>query len=292
MSGPGFFNLVRWELSKLARRRSSYVGFALVIGFCGAVLVGFYWSQWRGLRYWGQALPFKPLDHINGPFYANYVLVVGFFALMPLLTASLAGSQIAGEARDGTLRALLVRPVGRVTLYWAKVTATYLWLQLMVFVMVAFALLVGAIVYGGDTLMVFIWEMRADGIWLMDTGDWIWLLPLASLLAGLSLFVIASVAMMLSTITDTPVIAHVGSLGVYLISSVLQRLPGDLVPDKLRELLPTTHMAFWQKIYVVTHPTVAFDRRQFLSDVLWCAGFSAIFLVIGAIVIRRRDVSA
>jgi ABC-2 type transport system permease protein len=292
MSGPGFFNLLRWELSKLARRRASYVGFVLCGAFCLAVATGFYWSKWWSLRRWGQALPFDPVDMINGPFYANFVLLIGFFALMPLLTATVAGSQIAGEARDGTLRAILVRPVGRVTLYWAKVAATYIWLQLILLFLVGFALLVGIVFKGGGPLLVFVWELRADGPWLIEPSQWAWLLFAASIGAGLSLFVVASLAMMLSTLTDSPAVAHVGSLGAYLISSVLQRLPGDLVPDELRELLPTTHMSYWHELYRLTNPNVTFDSSRFASDVLWCAGFAAVFLAIGAIVFRRRDITA
>lgn len=292
MSGPGFLNLVRWELSKLARRRSSYVGFALVAVFCVAVIVGFYWSQWRGLRAYGAGLGYDPVTMINGPFYANYVLLVGFFAVMPLLTATLAGGQIAGEARDGTLRALLVRPVGRMSLYWAKVVATYLWLQLTVLVMVALGLVIGLAIYGGDKMLVFIWELRSAGVWIIGPADWAWLLPVAALLAGLSLFVVASISIMLSTLTDTPVVAHVGALGVYLISWVLQRLPGDLVPDRLRQLLPTTHMGFWQQIYKATHPVAHVNRRVFFVDLGWCLGLSLVCLVIGAIVFRRRDITA
>jgi ABC-2 type transport system permease protein len=292
MSGPGFWNVVRWELSKLARRRSSYVGFALCVGFCLAVLLGFEWSQWKGLRYWGKNLPVDPVSLINGPFFANYVLQIGFFAVMPLLTAALAGSQIAGEARDGTLRSVLVRPVGRMTLYWAKVTATYLWIQLTVVFLVVLGLAIGMLVYGGDQLLVFIWELRADGVWMIGPGDWLWLLAAATIGAGLSLFVVASIAMMLSAVTDSPVAAHVGSLGVYLISSVLQRMPGEMVPDELRELLPTTHMGFWQQLYRVTHPTAVFDTTGFVTDIVWCLSFSVVFLAIGAVVFRRRDITA
>jgi ABC-type transport system involved in multi-copper enzyme maturation permease subunit len=98
--------------------------------------------------------------------------------------------------------------------------------------------------------------------------------------------------MMLSSVTDSPVAAHVGSLGVYLISSVLQRMPGELVPDELRELLPTTHMGFWQQLYRVTHPTAVFDTTGFVTDIVWCLGFSVVFLAIGAVVFRRRDITA
>ena len=291
LDGPGFLNLLRWELVKLARRRASYVGFVLCGAFCVSVLIGFSFARWKGLRYWGRALPVDPAKLIEGPFFANFVLLVGFFALMPLLAATLGGSQIAGEARDGTLRTVLVRPVGRLRLYAAKVIATYLWLQLILLFLVGLALVIGTISLGGDRLLVFVWELRQDGVWLVELGDWAWLLALVTLGAGASLFVVASLAIMLSAMTDTPAAAHVGSLGAFLISAVLQRLPVEIMPDEFRELLPTTHMGFWQELYRLTHPSVAFDAGRFVTDIAWCVVTSGVFLAVGAIAFRRRDIT-
>jgi ABC-2 type transport system permease protein len=292
MTGPGFFNVLRWELSKLARRRSSYVGFALCTVFCVAVIVGFYWSTWRGLRTHGRDLGVDPVSLINGPFYASYVLLIGVFAVLPLLGAAIAGNQLAGEARDGTLRLLLTRPISRMTLYWAKLTATYLWVQLVAVFLLVLGLVLGLAIYGGGPMLVYVWDLRAKGVWIIEPAIWLWLLPLACVAAVLSLLVVLSIAMMVSAISDAPATAYITSIGVYLISLVLQRLPGDLVPDELRELLPTTHMRFWQQIYVLSHPTDRFDVAQFVTDIAWCLGFSAVFLAVGAIVFRMRDITA
>ncbi len=293
MSGPGFFNVLRWELSKLARRRSSYVGFALCVGFCLAVIVGFYWSQWRGLRFWGKGLGVDPVTLINGPFYANYVLLIGFFAVMPLLAATLGGSQIAGEAKDGTLRALLVRPPSRVAVFLSKTIATWIWLQLLFLFLVGLSLLCGIVAFGEGNLTVFVWEFRKMGIWVVESPDWWQVLLLGSIAACASLFVVAALSMFLSTLTDTPVVAHVGTLGAFFISSILQRLPEQLVGDELRQMLPTSHMNFWHEIYKIWDPVPgSFDQARFTVDVVWCVSFVVVFLGAGMWWFARKDVTS
>lgn len=282
--------LIRWELFKLSRQRSSYVGFVLCLAFVVVMLVGFGMSDFRMLRR-DQRLGIDLTTLINGPFFAHFTLNIGFFAVLPLLAATLGGSQIAGEAKDGTLRALLVRPPSRAAVFIAKTVATWVWLQLLVVFMVGLALLVGMIAFGGGDLLVFVWEFRKSGLWIVDSPDWWVLLLVTSLGAGMSLFVIAALSLMLTTLTDTPVVAHVGTLGAFFISSVLQRLPEQLVGDELRDLMPTSHMNFWHELYRFWDPVAGtFDEGRFWWDVAWCGGFTAAFLGIGLWWLGRKDV--
>ncbi len=292
MSGPGFFNLLRWELSKLARRRSSYIGLGLIALYCGVVLLGFGVSQWRALRAWGPLLGVDPRTLINGPFFANFVLHTGFYALMPLLTVTVAAGQIAGEARDGTLRALLVRPIGRGKLLAAKVVATYLWVQLLILLMFGLALLLGWLRYGGGDMLVFVWEQRADGPWFARDGVWLPMLLACAGGAGLSMLVLIAVATLMSTLTEHPAGAVVGALGAYLISTVVQRLPETVLGDDVRNLLPTTHMNFWHELYRLPNPERAVDTARIATDLVWCGTIAGACLLVAYLVFRRKDITS
>jgi ABC-2 type transport system permease protein len=284
--------LIRWELFKLARQRSSYVGFVVCLGFAIVMMIGFGFSQWRYLNSY-RGLPFDPMELINGPFFAHFSLQIGFVSILPLFAATIGGSQIAGEARDGTLRALLVRPPSRAAVYAAKTIATWIWLQFVVCFLVAFSLLVGSVAYGGGDLLVFIWEFRKDLPWLVDAGDTWGLFAVVSLGAGSSLFVIAALSLMLTTMTDSPVVAHVGTLGAFFISSVVQRLPEQLMAEELRSALPTSHMSFWHELYRLWDPVPgAFDPGRIAADLAWCSGFCVLFLGIGLAWFTRKDVTS
>ena len=283
--------LLRWELFKLYRRPASYLGFVLCLVFCAVVLFGFGWADIKGKNIGGLKLD-RDL-FLNGPFYANFVLNIGFFALLPLVAATVAGSQLAGEARDGTLRAVLVRPPSRVWLYLAKAAASLLWLQLMIWFLVVLSLLVGYVAYGGGDLVVYVWEFRKQGFWRVEGGDWPGLLLLASLGVGLSLALVAAMALCLSALTENPVVAHVGTLGAFFISSVLQRLPDEVMGDGFKQVLPTTHMNFWHELYRWYHPDGStVDHHRLWIDVAWCGGLTAVLLLVGLLVFVRKDVTS
>ena len=282
--------LLRWELWKLSRRPSSYVGFVLCLAFTACVLIGLSYNQYKGKTI--QGIKLDPSVYLNGPFFANFVLNIGFFALLPLVAATVAGSQLAGEAKDGTLRALLVRPPPRWAVFVAKAIASLLWLELMVVFLVALALLVGHVAYGGGSMLIFVWEFKDMGFWVIGSGDWPALLALACLGAGAGLALIVACALFISSLTDNPVVAHVGTLGAFFISSVLQRLPDQLMTPSFKQLLPTTHMNFWHELYRYFHPDgSSLDNDRFWNDILWCGGLTFLLFAAGLIAFRRRDVT-
>ena len=286
-----FATLLKWELYKLYRRPSSYIGFILCLVFCAVTLIGFGWTQYRGKQV--QGLKLDAGQYLNGPFFANFVLNIAFFALLPLVVATVAGNQLSGEAKDGTLRAMLVRPPSRTLVYLAKATASLLWLELVIVFLILLALLIGHVAYGGGDLLIYIWEYKSKGFWRVPAGDWPLVFALAALGAGMSLALVASVALLLSAMTDNPVMAQVGTLGGFFISSVLQRLPDQVMGESFKELLPTTHMNFWHEVYRWADPSGdGVDRHRIVEDVLWCGGLTLVAFAIGLWIFRRRDITS
>lgn len=283
--------LLKWELWKLSRRPSSYVGFVLCLVFSACVLLGLSYSQYKGKTI--QGLKLDPSTYLNGPFFANFVLNIGFFALLPLVAATVAGSQLAGEAKDGTLRALLVRPPPRWAVYVAKALASLIWLELMVVFLVGLALLIGHVAYGGGSLLIYIWEYKDAGFWIIPASDWPMLMLLACIGAGAALALIVACALFISALTDNPVVAHVGTLGAFFISSVLQRLPEPLMTQTFKDLLPTSHMNFWHELYRWYHPEGStVDHARLWNDVAWSGGLTILLFTLGLIAFVRRDVTS
>lgn len=282
--------LLKWELWKLSRRPSSYAGFVLCLLFTACVLVGLGYSQYKGKNI--QGIKLDPTQYLNGPFFANFVLNIGFFALLPLVAATVAGSQLAGESKDGTLRAMLVRPPPRWAVYVAKAIASLVWLELMVIFLVLLALLVGHVAYGGGSMLIFLWEFKDQGIWIIEPSDWPWMLALCCVGAGAALAMIVACALFISSLTDNPVVAHVGTLGAFFISSVLQRLPDALMSEAFKDLLPTKHMNFWHEVYRYFHPEgSSLDNARFWNDVMWCGGLTFLMFGLGLLIFTRRDVT-
>lgn len=287
-----FLRLLRWEMFKLVRRRASYVGFVLCVIFCLVVLLGFSWSEFKGLRRNSGGL-IDPLRYVNGWFFTYFCISISYFTLLPLLAAVIPGSQLAGEAKEGTLRALLVRPPSRPQVFAAKTLVSFVWMLILVYVLIGVALLLGALLLGGGDLMIFEWEFRNNGPWFVDSGDRVWLFLVAGAGAALSLFMIAAFALMLSAMTDNPVVANVGTLGGFFISSIIHQLPDEVMSPDFKALMPTRHMGFWRELPHLFHDDPdRFNAARVWSDLAWVGGYTGLFLLVGLVVFSRKDITS
>src|SRR5215216_4715478 len=99
--------LLRIEFMKLARSRSFYLSFGALACFVALMLWGFYTYAER--KTGGQAVEqfkytYESKQYFNGLTFALYSVLFSFTLLLPIFVSMSAGSQIAGEARAGTLR--------------------------------------------------------------------------------------------------------------------------------------------------------------------------------------------
>lgn len=118
------FVLVIWAEARKVFSRGSGIG-ALVIGLLvGLLAVGGLWQIQRlqeGLSVNGQSA--ASLMEFNAVAAAGFALQMRNFFVLPTLLLLAAGSAVAGEQADQTLRDLVVRPVSRPTILLGKLTA-------------------------------------------------------------------------------------------------------------------------------------------------------------------------
>jgi len=224
----------------------------------------------------------------GAPAFLGQVLTNGFFVplaaiailmpfFLPLGAGMLSGDSVAGEASAGTLRYLLVRPVGRVRLVLVKYGFVMFSLAFGLGIVIVTGLIGGGIAFGlgplptlsGTTLS------SADVVVRM-------LLSAAYVLAGVS--GIVAIGMFASVLVDSPVGAAIVPVGVAIASQILDHL------DSLRVIHP----------YLVTHQWLAFvdlfrspvPTRDMLLGLLTFAVYTAIFLGAAIAAFVRRDVSS
>ena len=106
--------LLRQEIFKLLRSRLLYLSFVMLVIFVLLMLWGFYTYS---LHKTGGQVEFKYTyenpSYFNGLIFSLYSAYFAFQLIIPISVSILAGTQIAGEARSGTLRSLLTRPISR-----------------------------------------------------------------------------------------------------------------------------------------------------------------------------------
>jgi ABC-2 type transport system permease protein len=160
------------------------------------------------------------LDRVshNGVFDALAGLTVTINLFLPLSVAIVAGDAISGEANLGTLRYLLVRPAGRARLLGVKAVVVAQFCIAAALVVAVAGLIAGAILFpiGPVGTLSGTSVSYLDGLGRALA---------AALVVGLSLLGLASVGLFLSTLVDVPVGAIATTVGVAVVSAILDSVP-------------------------------------------------------------------
>src|SRR6266480_7148178 len=222
------FTQVRLEVLKLVRSRSFVLSFISLTSFVVLMLWGFYTYAERKAGE-GVTAQFKytyeSKSYFNGLTFALYSVMFSFSLLIPIFVAMTAGAQIAGERQSGTLRMICIRPVSRVSLLLSKFLVVAFYTYLLVAFFIGLNLLVGLCFVGWGDLQLYPGALNIvdePGKLLRDEA--LLRFAYASLSGTWSLLVIAAIAMLFSVLFESPAMATVATLAVYLVFHILGRI--------------------------------------------------------------------
>lgn len=171
----------------------------------------------------------------NGLFAALAAFLAAGPLLLPLVVSVVAGDSIAGEASSGTLRYLLVVPVGRTRLLATKFVAVAVWCLACVVSIAALGLLAGLIFFpnGRLTLLSGATVSYAQGV-----------LRLAAVTGyvGLTILFVAALGLFVSTMTEVPIAAMAATLTLTVVSQVADAIPQL---SAIHPWLPTHYWLAW-----------------------------------------------
>lgn len=205
---------------------------------------------------------FDQITH-NGVFASLVGLTITLPFFLPLAVAIVAGDAVAGEANLGTLRYVLARPCGRTRLLVLKGTTLTIFCFAATFAVALAGLVAGAILFpigpvttlSGDTLSLAAGTLR---------------IGLAAVLVAGSLLGLAAIGLFISTLTDAPVGAMAGTVGVAVLSGVLNAVPA----------------LSWLHPFLLTHYWLSFGdvlrSPVYWTDILLNLGIQLVTVVIFA----------
>ncbi len=152
------FTLLKLELEKSFRAKSFYLSFLVLIAFVALMLWGFY--TYAARKTGGEAVEqfrytYESRQYFNGLTFALYSLLFSFTLLLPIFVSLSAGSQVAGEARAGTLRMICTRPISRASLILSKFLVTAPQAALLLTFFIGLSLIVGLIFVGWGNLELY-----------------------------------------------------------------------------------------------------------------------------------------
>jgi ABC-2 type transport system permease protein len=225
-------------------------------------------------------------DQVGADFFFNLISTNGLYVvigsllalvtfLLPLL-ACMAGSQtIAGEAENGTLRTVLMQPVHRGTLLLTKWFVAMSYIAIGLFVLAAGALVSGGAFFGFGSLILFTGQ-------IVGVGQSLLLILYAYLFVLFAMAAVVSLAVALSTLTNSGLTAMAGSLVLVIIMLILGNLS---VFDFLRPYLFTSHFMAWMKFFAKPVEWAPV-RDALINFAIWSVGMTGIAWLI----FRRKDI--
>jgi ABC-2 type transport system permease protein len=224
--------VIRVELLKLVRRPRTWVIIAMLVALPTLVAILLAITD-LGPRP-GEGPPFLSAVLNDGTLFPLAALGVVLPLFLPIAVAVLGGDAIAGETQTGTLRYLLVRPVGRTHLLVAKLVTVVAFVILAVLVVSAVSYVEGRLLLGQAPATG---TVSLSGSTLTQE-ELTFRTALALAYVIVCMLGVAAVALFLSTLTTSSIGAALGTVGLLIASTVLLGLDAA---QSLHPFLPTRH---------------------------------------------------
>ena len=225
--------MIRVELVKLMRRPRTWVTIAMLNALPTLVAVLLAVTD-VGPRP-GEGPAFLSAVLTDGTLFPLAALAIVLPLFMPIAVAVVAGDAIAGEAAAGTLRYVLVRPVGRTRLLVAKLVSVLVFVLLAVVVVAAVGYVVGRLLLGGGDASGLVTGVSGSSL---TSAQLVERTLMSVVYVSLSMLSVAAMALLLSTFTDSAVGAALGALAFLVASTLLLTLDAA---DALQPYLPTRY---------------------------------------------------
>ncbi len=281
------------ELVKLLRRPRTWISVVLTCAL--PFMVAIFITITHLTPPPGQGSAFLSAVLADGALYPAAALALVLPVFLPVAVAVVAGDSIAGEAAAGTLRYLLVRPVGRTRLLVAKLVSVLVYVLLVVVAVTVTAYATGVLLLGpsraaavgqvpaggaggaagsGIAGQAPTAGQAAAGAVTSLSGAPLSLLQLTERIGGAIVFItvsmlgVAAIALFLSTVSDSALGAALGALAALVASEVLVTLNAATV---VQPYLPTRYWLAW----------IDFFRQPiFWRDIQRGFGIQAVYVVV------------
>ena len=213
----------------------------------------------------GQGPAFLAAVLSNGSLFSVAALAIVLPLFLPIAVAVVAGDSVAGEAAAGTLRYLLVRPVGRTRLLAAKLAAVFFFVATAVVLVAGTGFVIGRLLLGNQPVGAAVISVSGSSL---TAGQIAWRTVIAIGYVAFSMLGVAAIALFLSTVSDSGLGASLGALAVLIGSSVLLTL------DAAHALQPYLPTRYWLSFVDLFRDPILW------RDVLRGVGLQAVYVLV------------
>jgi ABC-2 type transport system permease protein len=203
---------LRREFTKILFQRRTYVGWAGLLAVPLLIVLALDLSSSKPAP--GEGPPFFSAITNNGIFVPLAAIGALSFFLFPLV-ASMAGAfPLAGEAEQGTMKTWMSRPLGRGTILFSKWGVAILYIVVGMLVVGLGGLLAGWLVFGAHPLLTL------SGTTISIPAG-LGRIVLANLVILAALLCMVSLALFVSTLTNSSLTAAISAMVVFVVLAIL-----------------------------------------------------------------------
>jgi ABC-2 type transport system permease protein len=209
--------------------------------------------------------------------------------LIPIVFAVSLGEPLASEARWGSLRYLLVRPVSRSRLLFAKILVGLVLAVATAIVIPLVATLIGTAYFGWHPIATISGSVSASTFPLfafkhLAPGAVSWRLLVATLYVALGSGALVGIAVLVSVATENVLAAVAAGIGTYIVSDILNALSAL---HQLRPVLPTEYYDKWTQLFL---PGASLSGM--IDGVIVQVSWMAVTIGLAFYVFSRKDILA
>jgi len=290
------WNLLQIELFKIFRKPRTYIAFGAIGAFILLIQLALLVN---GKQYLQFVLGFLddsfeiPYDKINNGYWICFAILNLLLIHVPILVALVAGDMVSGEANMGTLRLLVSKPISRTQIMLAKFLASVTYVIALLFWMALIALALSIAIFGADDVVV----AKSMELHQIEKADVLWRYFAAFGFAALALVVVASLSLLLSTLSDNSIGPIVATVCIIIVCTLISEMQIPLYDKYLRPYLFTTYMLGWKGFFYIgvdaDGQTIRGSLQNFpaiLKSIGVLTGYVILFLTASIIIFRKKDI--
>lgn len=275
-------NLIQLEFRKLFSRGVTYVGFIAIMLIVLIIQVGMFVEGQKLLDFLVKSMAdvFMFEGNLINSYSVSYIIMNSLWIHIPILVAIVAGDMVSGEAGRGTFRLLLTRPVSRTKLLTAKFITAQVYTSMLVVFLMILSLGLGRLFWKPGDMMVIM-----NTINILDMNDIWWRFFVAFGYGVISMWVVAGLAFLFSSMSTNSLLPIVSSMSVLILFTILSNFSLGIF-EVIKPFLFTSYLSGWQLFF--DDPV---DWNQIFRATLVLLGHITAFYLLALQIFTRKDIT-
>lgn len=275
-------NLIQLEFRKLFSRGVTYVGFVAIMLIVLIIQIGMFVEGQKLLDFLVKSMAdvFMFEGNLINSYSVSYIIMNSLWIHIPILVAIVAGDMVSGEAGRGTFRLLLTRPVSRTKLLTAKFITAQVYTSMLVVFLMILSLGLGRLFWKPGDMMVIM-----NTINILDMNDIWWRFFVAFGYGVISMWVVAALAFLFSSMSANSLLPIVSSMSVLILFTILSNFSLGIF-EVIKPFLFTSYLSGWQLFF--DNPV---DWNQIFRATLVLLGHITAFYLLALQIFTRKDIT-